>query len=296
MKLEEYFESRKKFVEKGLKKYLEPVNTYPEVLHKAMHYSVFPGGKRLRPILFCAAYETLKQNLNIRSLSKVLPAACALELVHSASLIHDDLPSMDNSEIRRNSPACHSKFGVPTAILAGDALLTKAFEVLTDITEPQKAVRCVELLARAVSTRGMIGGQTVDVMTTGVKARINVLKYIHQKKTGSLLQVSMSLACELADAPDKTRSALEAYALNVGLAYQIIDDILDEIGTLDVLGREPGEDARNEKATYSGVLGLEGAKKTAEKILDDTYKMIKTIKSNEILVDYLYYVKDRVPI
>ncbi len=296
MKLEDYFDSRKKYVERGLKKYLEPINMYPEVLYEAMHHAVFSGGKRLRPILFFAAYETLNQNLNVRSLRKVQPVACALELVHAASLIHDDLPSMDNSDIRRNNPSCHKKFGVPAAILAGDALLTMAFEVLTNVKDAKKSVRCVELLSRAVSTRGMIGGQTVDVMTTGIKARLNVLKYIHQKKTGALLQASMSLACEMADAADNTRASLEMYAMNVGLAYQIIDDILDEIGTTDVLGREPGEDARNDKATYAAVLGLEGAKKTAEKIIDDTYKMIKPIPSNEILVSYLSYVKDRVPI
>lgn len=296
MKLEDYFDSRKKHVERGLKKYLEPVNSYPEVLHEAMHYAVFSGGKRLRPILFYAAYETLSQNLNIRSLKKVQPVACALELVHAASLIHDDLPAMDNSDTRRNKPSCHKKFGVPVAILAGDALLTMAFEVLTDVKDANKSVRCIELLSRAVSTRGMIGGQSVDVMTTGVRARLNVLKYIHQKKTGALLQASMSLACEMAEAADNIRASLELYAMNVGLAYQIIDDILDEIGTTDVLGREPGEDARNDKATYAAVLGLEGAKKTAEKIIDDTYKMIKPLPANQILLSYLSYVRDRVPI
>ncbi len=296
LKLEEYFDTRRSFVDKGLKKFLEPSNQYPEQLHKAMNYSVFSGGKRLRPILFFAAYETLKQALNIRSLTKVQPAACALELVHTASLIHDDLPSMDNSDMRRNYPTCHKEFGVPTAILAGDALITKAFELLTIIRDSQKAVRSVEILAKAISTRGMIGGQTVDVLTTSGKARSNVLRYIHLKKTGSLLQASMSLACELADADDNVRVTLDNYALNVGLAYQIIDDILDEIGTSDVLGRDPGEDLRNDKTTYSGMFGLDGAKKKAEKILDDTYKSIKTIPNNDILVDYINYVKDRMPI
>lgn len=297
MKLEEYFDKRKKFVDKGLKKYLEPVEgEYPQVLYNAMRYSVFAGGKRLRPILFCAAYETLKQNLNLRSLRGVLPAACALEMVHTASLIHDDLPLMDNSDYRRSMPSCHKKYGVSTAILAGDALLTSAFETLTKIRNPNKSVKCIEILAKAVSTRGMIGGQAVDVMTIGAKARLKVLKYIHLKKTGALLQASMSLACELADAEENVRTILETYALNIGLAYQIIDDILDEIGTSDVLGKEPGEDLRNEKATYSGTLGLDGAKRSAEKILSDTHKKIKTIPGNDILVEYINYVRDRIPI
>ena len=296
MILEKYFESRKAIVDKALQSYLTPVKTYPEQLYEAMNYALFSGGKRLRPILFFAAYEMIKEKRNASVLQSILPAACALEMVHTASLIHDDLPSIDNSDTRRNEPSCHKKFDEATAILAGDALITKAFEVLTDINNPSKAITCIGVLARAISTRGMIGGQTVDVMVTSTKARINVLKYIHMKKTGSLLQASMDLACVMADAEENVILALESFALNVGLAYQIIDDILDEIGTSDILGKEPGEDARNNKATYSAILGLDKARKTAEKLLDDSYKLIKNMPANEILVEYLYMIRERIPL
>lgn len=296
MILEKYFETRKAIVDTGLQGYLTPIDTYPQQLFEAMHYSVFSGGKRLRPILFFAAYEMLKGRRSSAILQPVLPAACALEMVHTASLIHDDLPSIDNSDIRRNKPSCHKKFDEATAILAGDALITKAFEVLTDIKNHEKAHSCIGVLARAISTRGVLGGQTVDVLVTSTKARINVLKYIHLKKTGSLLQASMDLACVLASAEENVTLALESYALNVGFAYQIIDDILDEIGTSEVLGKEPGEDARNAKATYSSILGLEKARKTAEKLLDDSYKLIKSMPANKILVDYLYMIRERIPL
>jgi geranylgeranyl pyrophosphate synthase len=238
----------------------------------------------------------MRERRNANILKPILPAACAIEMVHTASLIHDDLPSIDNSYLRRGNLSTHVKFGEATAILAGDALITKAFEVLTDIKDREKAVTCVNVLARAISTRGVLGGQTVDVTVTGVRARINVLKYIHMKKTGSLLQAAMDLACVLYGAEENVTLALQAYANNVGLAYQIIDDILDEIGDGDILGKEPGEDARNNKATYSAVLGLDRARKTAEKLLDDSYKLIKAMPSNEILVEYINLIRERIPL
>jgi len=294
--LDNYFESRKAIVDKGLKQYLTPTNKYPEPLYEAIKYSVFSGGKRLRPVLLFAAYEMMKGKQNANILKPVVPAACAIEMVHTASLIHDDLPSIDNSDLRRGVPSCHKKFGEATAILAGDALITKAFEVLTDIKDKQKAIVCINVLARAISTRGVLGGQTVDVTVTSTKARINVLKYIHMKKTGSLLQAAMDLACVMFDAEENVILALQAYANNVGLAYQIIDDILDEIDDGDILGKEPGEDARNNKATYTAVLGLEKARKTADKLLDDSYKLIKAMPSNEILVEYINMIRERIPL
>jgi len=294
--LDNYFDSRKAIVERKLKSYLTPSKQYPQPLYEAIRYSVFSGGKRLRPILLFAAFEMMRERRNANILKPILPAACAIEMVHTASLIHDDLPSIDNSYLRRGNLSTHVKFGEATAILAGDALITKAFEVLTDIKDREKAVTCVNVLARAISTRGVLGGQTVDVTVTGVRARINVLKYIHMKKTGSLLQAAMDLACVLYGAEENVTLALQAYANNVGLAYQIIDDILDEIGDGDILGKEPGEDARNNKATYSAVLGLDRARKTAEKLLDDSYKLIKAMPSNEILVEYINLIRERIPL
>ncbi len=282
-------------MEDALDSYLTPVKENPSSLFEAMRYSVFSEGKRLRPILFFAVYEMLKGKKNANVLNPVLPVGCALEMIHTASLIHDDLPSVDNSDERRGQPTCHKKFDPATAILAGDALITKAFEMLTLVQEPEKAVRCINTMCRAVSTRGMIGGQAVDILSTDKNVRINVLRYVHLKKTGALLQAATDLACIMADAEDNITITIGNYALNLGLAYQVIDDILDEIGEFEYLGREPGEDYRNNKITYSSLLGLDKARKTAEKLLEDSYKMIKNMDNNEILVEFVAMIKDRLP-
>jgi len=291
--VQEYFKTRKDLLEKALDEYIPANSEEPKDLHDAMRYSVFSGGKRLRPILFFAAYEMLNGRKNINRLERLLPIACALELLHTASLIHDDLPSIDNSSDRRGKASCHVKFGVPTALLAGDALITKSFEVLTELKNKETALRCINILTRAVSTRGMIGGQAVDILSVKKKININTLRYIHLKKTGALLQAAMELACAAYDAEENITITLGNFALN--LAYQIVDDILDEVGSFEVLGKEPGEDSRNHKATYSSLIGLEKAKKIAEKLLRDSYNLIKNMKNNDILLEFVNMIKDRLP-
>ncbi|MCF7919459.1 MAG: polyprenyl synthetase family protein [Candidatus Cloacimonetes bacterium] len=295
MLVQEYFKSRITLLDEVLHSYLGANDVFPQQLHEAMNYAVFSGGKRLRPILFFSTYEVLQGSKNLNRLHRVAPAAVALELVHTASLIHDDLPSLDNSPERRGLPSVHVKFDPATAILAGDALITLAFEVLTDIKNRDQAVKCIGILARALSTRGMIGGQAVDLISDSKKININVLRYIHMKKTGALLQASMELACALNDADENLTITMGNFALNIGLAYQIVDDILDEVGTYEVLGKEPGSDMRGNKATYPGLLGLEKAKKKAEKLLRDSYNMIKNMEGNEILVEFINQVKERLP-
>ncbi len=295
MLIQEYFQTRSEILEKALDSYLAPSDEYPSQLHEAMRYSIFNGGKRLRPILFFATYEMLIGRKNVNRLERLLPAACALELVHAASLIHDDLPSIDNSSERRGMPSCHVKFDEATAIMAGDALLTKAIEVLTDIKNKKVALACIQLLTRAISTRGMIGGQAVDILSAKKKININTLRYIHLKKTGSLLQAAVELACTIYDAEENISITLGNFALNLGLAYQIVDDILDEVGSFEVLGKEPGEDSRNYKATYPSLIGLETSKKTAEKLLRDSYNMIKNMKNNDILIEFVNMIKERLP-
>ena len=275
--------------------YLESKDSYPSELHEAMRYSVFSGGKRLRPILMFAAYEMLIGRKNIGRLSRLLPAACALEFIHTASLIHDDLPSVDNSPERRGRPTCHVKFGEATAILAGDALITKAIEVLTEIKQSKLALDCIKILTKAVSTRGMIGGQAVDIISAKKKVNINTLRYIHLKKTGALLQSSMELACAFHDAEENTSITLSNFAVNLGLAYQIVDDILDEVGSFEVLGKNPGEDARNQKATYPALIGLETSKKQAIKLLRDSHNLIKNMKNNDILIEFVEMIRQRLP-
>lgn len=295
MLVQEYFKTRTDLLEKALDKYLTPVDVYPTELHEAIRYSVFSGGKRLRPILMFGTYEMLMERKNINRLDKLMPAACALEFVHTASLIHDDLPSMDNSSERRGIPSCHEKFGVATAILAGDALITKAIEVLTEISNKSVALQCIQIITRAMSTRGMIGGQTVDILSAKKKINVNTLRYIHLKKTGSLLYAAVELACANFDAEENVRITLGNFAINLGLAYQIVDDVLDEVGSFEVLGKEPGEDYRNFKATYPALLGLEKSKKTAEKMLRDSYNLIKNMKNNDVLVEFINMIKERLP-
>jgi len=293
--VQEYFKTRKNLLEKSLDKHLPPVSQYPSQLHKAMRYAVFSGGKRLRPILFFATYEMLIGRKNINRLERLLPIACAIEFVHTASLIHDDLPSIDNSTERRGKASCHIKYGDATAILAGDALITKAIEILTEIKNKKVSLKCITILTRAMSTRGMIGGQAVDILSAKKKINVNTLRYIHLKKTGALLQAAMELACIANDAEENVTITLGNFALNLGLAYQIVDDILDEVGNFDILGKEPGEDSRNNKATYSNLIGLEKSKKTAEKLLRDAYNLIKNMKNNDILIEFVNMIKDRLP-
>lgn len=275
--------------------YLEPADAYPTEIHQAMRYSVFTDGKRLRPILMFAAYEMLIGRKNIGRLKRLLPAACALEFIHTASLIHDDLPSVDNSSERRGKPSCHMKFGEATAILAGDALITKAIEVLAEIKQPKLALECIGVLTRAVSTRGMIGGQAVDIISAKKKVNINTLRYIHLKKTGALLQASMELACAFDNSGENTRLTLSNFAINIGLAYQIVDDVLDEVGSFEVLGKNPGEDARNNKATYPAFIGLEKSKKQAIKLLRDSHNLIKNMQNNDILIEFVEMIRQRLP-
>lgn len=292
---QDYYEVRKKLLENKLDYYLTPEKEYPVELHKAMRYSIFTDGKRLRPFLMFTVFEMLKKKKNVNSLKNILPAACAIEMVHTASLIHDDLPSIDNSDVRRGIESCHVKFGVPTALLAGDALLTKAFEALTDISPKKKAIQCISAFTTSVSTRGMIAGQTVDITSTNKRININTLKYIHLKKTGALLQLAMDIACIMSDADDVVKTTLGNFALNIGLAYQIIDDILDEIGGFEDLGKEPGQDIKNKKATYPGLIGLEKSKKEAEKLLNASFKMIKGFDHNDVLLEFVQTIKDRLP-
>jgi len=293
--VQEYFKSRSGILEKALDAYLQPVSDTPSRVLEAMRYSVFAGGKRIRPMLFFATYEMLIGRKNLRRLERLLPVACALEFIHTASLIHDDLPSVDNSAERRGKAACHVKFDEATAILAGDALITLSIECLTYIKKSASAVKCIGILTRAMSTRGMIGGQAVDILSANKKINITTLRYIHIKKTGALLQAAVELACALYDAEENLTITLSNFALNIGLAYQIVDDILDEVGSFEVLGKEPGEDSRNQKATYPSLLGLEKAKKTAEKLLRDSYNLIKNIPQNDIMIEFVNMVKERLP-
>ncbi|MBC8313055.1 MAG: polyprenyl synthetase family protein [Candidatus Cloacimonetes bacterium] len=295
MILERYFDSRKKLIEKALNKYLSPKSKYPQKIHEAMRYSIFAGGKRLRPLLLIATYEMLIKRRDTRRIQKIMPLACAIEMIHTASLIHDDLPFMDDANVRRGKPSCHKKFGNAIAILAGDALITKSFETILKMKKRKHSLDCLEILLQSASTRGMIGGQVVELLSTKRRVKLHVLRDIHLKKTGALLRAAEEMACVVANANEQTTSALSDFALNVGLAYQVIDDILDEIGADDLLEKETGEDSKNNRVTYPVLLGIEESKKQALKLIHDARNIIKYIPNNSMLLNFLDTIQDRVP-
>lgn len=295
MLLEKYFDTKRALLNKALDEYLDPEDRYPEILHQAMRYVVLDGGKRLRPILMIATYEMLIGRKNSQRVQKILPAACSIEFMHAASLVHDDLPFIDNASERRGKPSCHKKFGNAIAILTGDALIAKSFETLMKLSNQKKAMACLEVLVNTVSTHGMIGGEVIDIISSPQRSKLHVLRDIHIKKTGALLKAAEQFACILADASEQTTNAFTDFALNLGLAYQIIDDLLDEMGEGELLGKETGEDRRNEKVTYPLLLGIEESKKQALKMINDSYNIIKHMPNNQVLVEFLESLRDRIP-
>jgi geranylgeranyl diphosphate synthase type II len=254
---------RAKIVESALEQFLPPAETYPPLIYEAMRYSVFAGGKRLRPVLALAAAEAAGGSADC-----VLPVACAIELIHTYSLIHDDLPAMDNDDFRRGKPTSHRVYGEAIAILAGDALLTLAFEIMTrslaeGSVSPPAVLRVVSEIAQAAGPAGLIGGQVMDLLFSDRETDENTLLYIHRSKTGALYRAAVRSGGILAGASDEMLRSLTLYAEHLGLAFQIQDDILDEEGDQEKLGKPVGSDARNKKATFPALFGMEKAKKRA---------------------------------
>ena len=229
---------------------LPPAGEPPQKLHEAMRYSLFAGGKRLRPALCIAAAEACGGNAG-----DAINAAAAIEMLHTYTLIHDDLPAMDNDELRRGRPTCHIQFDEATAILAGDALLTLTFEILADI--PQHAQALIRELARATGSRGVIGGQAVDIESEGKPPNAETVQYIHRNKTAALIRASCVMGGICAGATEKQLEQLAAFGENTGLAFQLIDDILDEIADARELGKNTGVDKARGKLTWPAVYGLE---------------------------------------
>ena len=245
--------------DRHLESRLPVVEGRAEPLVAAMRYSVLAPGKRLRPVLCMASADAVGGNAE-----DVLDAACALELVHAFSLIHDDLPAIDNDELRRGRPTCHVQFGEATAILAGDALFSLAFELLAGMSiSAERVVRAVQILARASGADGLVAGEIVDVLTEGKPYDASTLEYIHTRKTGALIAASCELGALLGGGDPAQVQAFEAYGRHLGLAFQIADDILNETGTSDELGKAAGSDRSRGKATYPHLHGLEGARQAA---------------------------------
>jgi geranylgeranyl diphosphate synthase type II len=266
MELKRYLEERVALIDAALDRWLPGDDILPTRLHRAMRYSVFAGGKRLRPVLTIAACEAIGG----RS-AQVMHAACAMEMIHTYSLIHDDLPAMDDDNFRRGRPTNHRQFDEATAILAGDALLTEAFRLLSapeanrDVVAG-RALHVIEIIARCAGSRGMVGGQTVDMESERQEVDFPTLEYIHTHKTGALILASIQVGACLAGADDEQMRALTRYAECAGLAFQITDDILDVVGDQSQTGKDAGSDQARGKITYPALLGLAESKQRADEL------------------------------
>lgn len=295
MLLQKYFETRLELIETSLKDYVGTATGPAKELKKAMQYAVFSGGKRWRPLLLLSIYEMLAGIKKTRGFEDAVTAAAAVELVHSASMVHDDMPMVMNKPERRSNPALHVKFDNTVGILAGDALYTLAFEALGHISQPQKALACVRTLAAATKSYGMIGGQMVALESKHKVMKLNTLRYIDMKKVGSLLQASADMACILADAEEGVGQIMNTYALNLGMAHRMIEDIAADYSR----GGE-GLDFDEEyiptsRHSYTGLLGFDKARTTVEKLLDETVRMIKPFPKNEVLLEFVQMIQERMP-
>jgi len=261
MTLAQYVAHQQQKIDETLRRVVPAESTPPESIHKAMRYSLFAGGKRIRPILCMAAAEAVSD-----SPDGIEQAASTLELIHTYSLIHDDLPALDNDDLRRGVPTCHKVFGEAMAILAGDALLTLAFQVLAQLeSEAERKAKLIEELAVAAGTvGGMIGGQVHDIEGEGKHPDGALLEAIHTAKTGALLRASLRMGGIFAGAGDEQLSALSCYGEHVGLAFQIVDDVLDVEQSSEALGKTAGKDAQQKKITFPAVYGLERSREMAE--------------------------------
>ncbi|MGQ9487526.1 MAG: polyprenyl synthetase family protein [Armatimonadota bacterium] len=265
--LDQYLYERVRLVDDALARYLPDENERPQTLHRAMRYSTLSGGKRLRPVLVIAGAEAVGGTAEM-----VLPTACAVELIHTFSLIHDDLPAIDNDTLRRGRPTCHVQFGEAVAILAGDALFAGAFELVARNVQTASAehvVKVLNLIAEASGTRGMVGGQMVDIESEGKSVDADTLEYIHRHKTAALIRASVVSGAVLAGAQDWQITALGSYGEKVGLAFQIVDDLLNVTGDPTKMGKSVGTDAARGKATYPALFGVETSRRQAHTLVQE---------------------------
>jgi geranylgeranyl diphosphate synthase, type II len=270
---ESYLAERARAVDQALERFLPAETRPPETIHKAMRYSVFAGGKRLRPVLVIAGAEAVGGRMD-----DVMPTACALELIHTYSLIHDDLPAMDNDDFRRGRPTSHKVFGEAMAILAGDGLLTHAFRLLADNWRPSMdgaVLRDVLVdVADAAGTDGMVGGQVADLEAEGRRIAPDMLDYIHLHKTAALIRTSIRVGARLSGATADQIRALAVAGGDLGLAFQIVDDILDVTGTTEQLGKTAGKDQAQQKATYPALHGLDASRARAKDLVDEALEAL----------------------
>jgi geranylgeranyl diphosphate synthase, type II len=270
--------AHQKLIDRALDGYLPKANIKPTTIHRAMRYSLFAGGKRLRPILCLAAAEACHGKIN-----DALPLACALECIHTYSLVHDDLPSMDNDDFRRGRLTCHKAFGEGIAVLAGDALLTIAFEIVSH-AKPTRRYDMSMLLretAFAAGSQKLIAGQVADLEAEGKNVRRRELQFIHQNKTAAILRTSVRLGAMSANADSKKLSAITTFGQRLGLAFQVIDDILDVTQTSEILGKSAGKDVAAKKATYPAVIGLEKSRTEAKRLTREAHDALSIFNNRD---------------
>lgn len=291
-----FLSEKKVFVEDSINLFLNEL-TYPTQIAEGMKYAVLNGGKRIRPILLLMILDLFDKDEKLG-----VPSAAALEMIHSYSLVHDDLPALDNDDYRRGKLTTHKKFGEAEGILIGDALLTHAFYILTEknlnLLSPEKIVEIVRLTSSYAGINGMIGGQMIDIESENKKIDMETLKYIHKNKTGKLLRLPIEIGCIISETSKDIREKLEKFADLIGLAFQIKDDILDIEGDFETLGKPIGSDAELNKSTYPSLIGLDESKKLLQEIVDEAKNIIKENFSEEKgkmlieLTDYIAFRKN----
>ena len=295
MDITSYLSRKKDSVDKALEKLMPPTKTFPSSVHEAMRYSLFAGGKRVRPILAMAAAEALGAKS-----AGLLPLAGTLELIHTYSLIHDDLPAMDNDDFRRGRPTCHKVYGEAIAILAGDGLLNMAFEVLSDprrleSVPANRLIAIIKEISTASGVFGMVGGQVVDMESEGKDIDFPTLEYIHTHKTGALIRASVRVGALYARAGKRHFTALTNYGERVGLAFQIADDILDITGKQEEIGKDVGSDIKKGKKTFPSFYGLEESRRRAVEVVDKAITALKDFdRKADPLRDLAKYIINRV--
>ncbi len=276
MDLKAYLKEQCQRIDGALDLYLPKETELPYSLHKAMRYSVFAGGKRVRPILMLAACQAVGGDT-----ARAIPAACAMEMIHTYSLIHDDLPAMDNDDFRRGNPTNHKVFGEAIAILAGDGLLTEAFKLISDPrfaegTPAEARLAVIREIAVCAGSYGMVGGQVVDMESEGKEdIDLPTVQYIHTHKTGALIKAAVVAGAILGGAGERQLAAITRYGEAAGLAFQIADDILDIEGTTEEIGKDAGSDEARGKATYPAVMGLAAAKLEAQAMMDEAMRALE---------------------
>lgn len=275
-RLDKYLKAEKKVIDEALERYLPGEDNFPPLIFKAMRYSLFAGGKRIRPVLCLAALKALGANELCPS---VLPVACALEMIHTYSLIHDDLPAMDDDDCRRGIPSSHRVFGEDIAILAGDALLTEAFGLMSrrELMEgipPDRILAVIREIAVAAGCLGMIGGQVADVRSEATAVDAETLYFIHTHKTGAMILASVRVGALLSGAGQENLNALSTYGRNIGLAFQIVDDILNVEGDRLITGKSTGSDVSRGKVTFPSVFGLEESRRRAGELVEQSLSAI----------------------